>query len=252
MTESLTLQRDGIVGEFSGAGHAAPAVLVFSGSGGGHPGGNYLRALNSAGYTVLALTYFDGPGLPEELHEIPLEYFDRALSWLQGRPEVDRRNISVMARSRGTEAAQLLALDAPADISSLVLGVPTYVVVQAWPVEGAAWTRGDRPLPFHPAGWPTGPFPLDAPARMPIEDYEGPVMLVSGGRDEIWPSRDFADAIVAARGGQMVTEHVTYPHAGHGIGTLLTLDAEHAAPRDSLAHADAWKRVLSFLDRHRR
>ncbi|SNC64707.1 Dienelactone hydrolase [Kytococcus aerolatus] len=252
MTQHLTLEDDGLVGEFSAGNPFAPAILVLSGSGGGHPGARYLSVLNGAGFNVLALSYFGAPGLPQELHEIPLEYFDRALDWLRAHPGVDGYNVFVLARSRGTEAAQLLALRRPEEVTGLLLGSPTYVVVKAWPGEGAAWTRGGEPVPFHPEGWPTGPFPLDAPARIPLEEYPGPVLLVSGGADEVWPSRDFAEAIVATRQPPRVTEHLTYPHAGHGAGTLLTLDPETALLHDAVAHGDAWPRALAFLNRHRR
>ena len=241
---------DGLAAEFTAVDERGPAVLVFSGSGGGPPGREYLPALHAAGFSVLALTYFGAPGLPDVLHEIPLEYFERALTWLRGHPRVDASRVFVMSRSRGTEAAQLLALRQPDKIAGLVLGAPSYVVVQAWPASGAAWTLNGNEVAYHPGGWPTGPFPSAPPALIPLDEYEGPVLLVSGGQDQIWPSADFAAVITSSRDSAgRLTEHWSYPDAGHAVGTLLNLDGTSTDPADVDARDDAWPRVVSFLKR---
>ena len=49
---------------------------------------------------------------------------------------------------------------------------------------------------FAPPGGATGPSA--AAARIPIERFKGPLMLISGGADELWPSTVFADRIMAA------------------------------------------------------
>ncbi len=199
----------------------------------------------------MALTYFGAPGLPDELHEIPLEYFHRALSWLRAQPHVDPARIFLMARSRGTEAAQLVALQWPDEVAGLVLGVPSYVVVQAWPRDGAAWTLRGEPVPFYPDGWPTEVFPHDPPAVIPLEHFPGPTLLVSGGRDRIWPSSMFARMLKERRDGAgRDTQWWDYPNAGHNVGTLLDLGDDKGGPALRSAHQDSWWRVLEFLRRH--
>lgn len=248
MVALLTLDDVGFVGQFLPTEVRGPAVLIFSGSGGGHPGPEYGPALVSMGFSTLALTYFDAPVLPPDLHDIPIEYFLTALTWLRTQPTVDPAQVFVISRSRGTEAAQLLALHTTAEIAGLVLAVPSYVVVQAYPGEGAAWTWEGEPIAHHPDGWPTDSFPVDPPAVLPLEDYPGPVMLVSGGRDQIWPSPDFARAIKARRDrDNRVTEHWYYPQAGHAVGTLLDLAGTATGPEDVTARRAAWQRTTNFL-----
>lgn len=242
-----TLGGDGFVGEFSTpeGGGPFPAVLVFCGSGGGTPEAGYASALTDVGSAVLALSYFKAPGLPDELSEIPLEYFDRALAWLRARPEVDDTRVAVMARSRGSEPAQFLALRHPDEVHALVLGAPTYVGVQAYPGDGPAWTSDGEPVAFHQDGWPTGPFPIDAPAAIPIERFPGPVLCVAGDADQIWPSSDFVRVIEARRAAARVpTQVLVYPGALHAVGVMLPTDEDSPT---GAARRDAWPRVLAFL-----
>lgn len=59
---------------------AVGAVVLIGGSGGSEP--SYVaEPLAAEGLATLSLAYFDRPGLPNELREIPLEYFRDAL-WL--------------------------------------------------------------------------------------------------------------------------------------------------------------------------
>lgn len=250
MGQSLTRAVDGFVAQYAAVDGTAPAVLVFSGSAGGHPGSAYLPALRGAGFNGMALSYFGAPGLPGDLHEIPLEYFHDALTWLRAQPNVDPAQVFLMARSRGTEAAQLVALHWPSEVAGLVLGVPSYVVVRAWPRDGAAWTLGGEALPFHPHGWPTDGFPLDPPAAIPLERFPGPVMLVSGGKDSTWPSSAFATVIAKRRAAVgRITELRNYPEAGHAVGVLCDPCDGSGDPSDVAARVDVWPRVLAFLRR---
>lgn len=77
-----TLARDGFVGRYYAPPHPHSApVLIFGGSGGGlipvEP-----ALLASHDHPTLALAYFGEPGLPQSLVRIPLEYFVRAIRWL--------------------------------------------------------------------------------------------------------------------------------------------------------------------------
>ena len=78
-----------------------PALLVVGGSEGGTP---VRRAawLASHGYVALALAYFHAPGLPDQLRDIPLEYFGHSLSWLAQRPEVVRLDYAKAGHRAGS------------------------------------------------------------------------------------------------------------------------------------------------------
>jgi Acyl-CoA thioester hydrolase/BAAT N-terminal region len=99
-----------------------PAVLVFGGSGGGLTTSMAAALLAAHGYPSLALAYFKAPGLPQSLHNIPLEYFTKALKVLRAQPGVDPRHV-------------------------LVAGVPSSVVNPGERPDASkpAWTLGGRP-----------------------------------------------------------------------------------------------------------
>ena len=71
------------------------------------------RMLAAHGYPALAVAYFGVPGLPQNLSAILLEYFERALGWLAAQPGVDPARLVVLGGSRGSEAAELLAVHDP-------------------------------------------------------------------------------------------------------------------------------------------
>ena len=104
--------------------------------------------------------------------------------------------------------------------------------------------------------------PDAAAARIPIERFKGPVMLISGGEDQLWPSTVFADRIMASLQHDPARHvHLNYPDAGHlvfGIpsapaaieqknagGAVLDLGGTPAA--DAAAHAGDWPAVISFV-----
>ncbi len=89
-----------------------PVVIVLGGSGGGYDL-DKAAVLARHGFATLSLAYFGMPGLPPWLHRVPLEYFARALAWLDGQPEVDARRIGVLGVSRGAELALLLSSTFP-------------------------------------------------------------------------------------------------------------------------------------------
>ncbi|MEO9080449.1 MAG: hypothetical protein ABI268_14200, partial [Rhodanobacter sp.] len=70
-------------------GAPSAAILVLGGSDGGLGYASSLGPhLAARGYAVLALAYFHKGFLPSALTEIPLEYFDAAVRWLERHPRV--------------------------------------------------------------------------------------------------------------------------------------------------------------------
>jgi len=80
-----------------------PAILLLGGSEGGLPSGRLLTMLAARGFPTLSLAYFRAPGLPQTLANIPLEYFEKALTWLRAQPEVDPNRIAVIGVSYGSQ-----------------------------------------------------------------------------------------------------------------------------------------------------
>jgi len=243
---SEELRSDGLFGSlFSPAGEGPfRPVLVFGGSDGG------LRTetaalLASHGFLALALAYFRYPGLPTELVSIPLEYFQRALQWLQKEPRSEPgRGVGVVGRSRGGELA--LVLGATFDeVDAVVAYVPSGIVhagirggEESWQVNVPSWTLEGRPLPFlgHKAERPApeelpppialtpiycrdlADWPRVSRAAIPVEKSRGPVLMLSGVDDAMWPSSLLSELAVARLAGAdhgPVFKHLAFAEAGH-------------------------------------
>jgi dienelactone hydrolase len=230
-----------------------PAVLVLGGSGGGlplaldAPGG-----LASRGYVVLSLAYFARNGLPQELRDIPLEYFKRALDWLAAQPFVDSTRIAVMGASRGAEAALLIGSTYP-QVHAVIAVSPSNVVVGSCCSDrfADAWTLNGSPV---------------RRAEIPVENIRGPVLLISGRDDGVWPSTKSAESIVRRLNEHHFAHPVTnlsFPNAGHAISRPHSSTMEINSLRHpltgrimhmggtplgtALAREAAWTGVLDFL-----
>jgi dienelactone hydrolase len=197
-----------------------PGVLVLGGSEGGAPLGR-AAWLAAHGYAALALAYFHYEGLPEMLRDIPLEYFGKALSWMEQQPEIDGARLGVMGASRGGELALQLGSMYPA-IRVVVAYVPANYRVSSCCGRpfGAAWTWHGQGL-----AW-AGPAMRNDPASVmraaiAVEQIHGPVLMIGGESDGVWPSSDMvqsaADRLRRAHFAYPVVTLI-YPHAGHRAG----------------------------------
>ena len=220
-----------------------------------------------------------------------MEYFATALHWLQQRPEVRADRLAVLGVSRGGELALLLGATFPA-LTAVVGYVPSGVGHASIGVLGApSWTYQGEPVPYL--------FPPDAAARheqvtaqepvvltpwflgnlehreaveratIPVERINGPVLLLSGEDDQMWPSPVLADIAaerLAQHGHPYPVRHRRYAGAGHlfvlpnlahaeggqhpvrGVG--VAMGGTPAA--NARAAAEAWGETLRFLDNWRR
>ncbi len=248
------MRDDGVVlGEFVGAYFAAergsgPAVMLLGGSEGGWPthGVTLARRLAENGVPALALASFGLPGLPAHLQAIPLEYFADAMTWLANEQGgLEPTQVVVLGISRGSEAAQLLAVHSPHLVHHVVAIVPSNLVMGAWPppAHGAAWTVDGAPIPYASR---FGPDPEgNASAVIPVERIAGRMLVVGAGSDAVWPSAAMTEAIAARR-----VEHghaddvvIVHAHAGHRFAS--TTD-ENDGP-DQRASRALWNSLLDFL-----
>ena len=187
------------------------------------------------GYALLALGYFGTPNSPQHLDRISLDGVHAAIRTAAQDPRVDGRCIAIVGGSRGAELALLLASHYP-DIKAVVAIVPGSAVFPA--LTDAMTTGGfslhERPLPFVPMTWGATPAMLAGDLRgafeaimrdeaamqraaIRVEKINGPVQFVSASRDEMWPSREMADAMMRrlkANGFRHHVEHLVVP-GGH-------------------------------------
>lgn len=207
-----------------------PTVLLFGGSGGRVREGA-AEALVSEGFAAPALAYSGIDPLPRELVEILLEYFEEAIAWLKLQSTVDADRIAVMGNSKDGELALLLGATYPEDIEVAVGYVPSAVVWQEIPSDyrqayispKSSWASGGEPLPFlkfarhHRSeddlddgdspqqAWPIEPTfyepalddeaAVDA-ASIAVEKIKGPVLVISGTDDPVWPSTRLSEMVI--------------------------------------------------------
>ena len=256
-----------------------PAIIVLGGSEGGMGAGaaRDARLIAQHGFVTLQVAYFDAPGLPKELGLIPLEYFKTAIDWLRAQPNVDPNRIGIEGTSIGGEAVLVIASHYP-QIKAVVAAVPSSVV---WPgisyvvqQPPSTWTLAGKPLPDLPYGWSgsfKGVYDLYAEglkgldkhpeAVIPVEFINGPVMVICGKDDKLWPSCPMSEQVVArlkAKGFRHPVMFLAYGDAGHAVfGPPVPADSPHFSDLGSLggtpqgnetAREDNWLRAMDFMD----
>lgn len=259
-------------------------VIAVQGSGGG-VNESESALLASHGFTALALSYFNFPGQPSTLADIPLEYFENAGRWLLARPTVRTQRCALIGQSRGGELVLLLAATFPNVFGPVVSTSPSSQVWGGMGSATAAWTFEGRPLAYMDATEPATPLkdvpppiPLTplfegamhndehvASTAIPIERADCSILLLSGADDAMWPSADFAKRVMArlARYGYSRSyRHQSFPRAGHTISGIPNipvvthalhpvahLDFAYGGTAEGTARArrEAWRLRLEFL-----
>jgi len=261
----------GIGGRFSGPpDRARGAVIVLGGSGGGIAwSGEVAAQLAVEGYAALALAYFRWPGLPKHLAGIRLEYVADAIRWTQVEVIGAARPVTLVGASRGAELA-LLAASTFSEVGAVIAVAPSSVLWGPdWGfgrIGHAAWTYRGQALPgmtpplapwrrpttalrvmvsyVRRTPWRGTPAVLDAlrdvnavaRAAIPVEKIRGPVLLVSGADDQMWPSAAMGEHIrlrLASAGHSFEVRHLSYNGAGHAV-SILRADAYPTTARHPL------------------
>lgn len=272
-----------------------PALIVLGGSeGGGWVARDRSPRFASRGFAVLGLPYYSPgakdreiPELPAAFADIPVERLDAAFAWLKARPEVDASRVALVGVSKGAEFV-LIAASRSKWITSVVAIAPTDVVWEGWgpgvePGKRSSFAFDGKPLPFVPyrefaeelAGFRTGrevrmrrfqdkgraADPAAAvKARIEVEKFRGPLLVIGGHDDQVWASGMMAQNISERRAAAgLATTALIFPEAGHslsGNGWMPTTQY-NAGPSKSggtpQANADAQARAfpetIAFLKR---
>ncbi|MBS3904962.1 MAG: acyl-CoA thioesterase/BAAT N-terminal domain-containing protein [Simkania sp.] len=289
--QRIDVRENGIIGTLliPPSEHPLPVIITLSGSNGGL-GENRAKLLASNGFAVLALGYFGVEGLPSNLADIPLEYFKTAFTWLKQQSLVDASRIGLYGVSRGAELACILGSFFPDSVQAIVAVVPSSVVysglgetpVNTWvyhgkpilpfaPVPQADFSDGKGQDSMHPATlrqyFIDGMQQIDAftAAAIPVENIRCPILLISGGDDQMWPSDLHAEQILdrlEKNHSSIPCQHLHYPHAGHGINIpnlpipepiyyhpvgkrWFSMGGTRAA--DAQASLDSWTKLVVFF-----
>jgi len=230
-----------------------PPVIIFGGSSGGNfydDYQNYLENLVDCGYSVLSLAYFDYGSkgeLPNKLRHVPLEYFKKAMDWMEDQPQTRKGQFAVIGNSRGGEAALLLAIQYP-EVSTVIAIVSSAYVGGAYDkkreVSGSAWTLEGREIPYvdyqkavanYDPWWAIINQEEEVePFAIPVEKMSAAVLLLSGEKDRIWPSTEMSKRIVR----RLKENQYTYPFRH------ISYDAGHNI------RVESWPDLLQFLKKH--
>lgn len=267
----------------------ASIVLI----GGGAWGDYWGQELAKQGYVGLSLPYIGMDGLPKLPEAIDIGYFEQAIVWLKNQSEVDGEKIIVMGASRNAELALVLGTMYPELISGVIAYAPSSVMWSntVLPYNSddikSSWTYQGAELPYVPmkkikgnnsntiktlAYWKSGLAKEDKVelASISVENINGPILLLSGKEDKVWPSALMADKIeqrIQQHNFQHSFQNIQYENAGHlisanpevlssiRVGTMTIKDKEYefeyggTNEGDHAARQAAKSEVLEFLRR---
>ena len=226
----VPLEQDGLKGflYYPAEGGPFPGVILLGGSEGGLLE-MWARTLAANGFACLTLAWFGHPGVPDELVEIPLEYFDRAVNWMKAQPKIKAGGLGLMGGSKGGEAALLVA-SRNSGFRAVVALTPAAHMWEGHTMKFFApdyrpvssWSLGGKPLPYIPFKVTPAEKELEQKgelasfvkffregltaadpetaemAAIPVEKITAPILLISGTDDRIWPAEEFC-AILMAR-----------------------------------------------------
>ncbi|MEO8002006.1 MAG: acyl-CoA thioester hydrolase/BAAT C-terminal domain-containing protein [Arenimonas sp.] len=257
-TETLPVNHGKVNVElFLGKGEKQPLIVGFGGSEGGNAWASdhwkpqrdkYL----AKGYSFLAIGYFGMEGTPEKLDRIALEGIHDAIAKAAQNPKVDGRCIAVMGGSKGGELVLTLGSHYK-DIKAVVGIVPSHAVFTGLTdaMTTSSFTYQNKQLPFVPVPWSATPALLSGDLRkafdimledksavekavIKVEEINGPVFLISGTRDEFWPSAEMSDKVIE----RLKVKNFPYYYEH------LAIEGSHNEP---LKH---FEKIDTFLDQH--
>ena len=289
-----TVNTPRLVGVFAapaGARHAPTVVLLHGSEGGDLSSAKAAAGLwASHGYAAFALIYFSWPyehvaNAPPAFRRLPLERIETTRAWLRVREEADVTRLGIAGGSKGAEFG-LMAASRYRWIRAVAACVPSSLTWGGFGGAGEAhapsFTLGGRALPTVPYGdyGPVERGEITSAARhvrdraaagpsvvasvlIPVERSRARLLLLSGGRDAVWPSDAMSAEVVdrmrrAGAAGRVRWR--SFPDAGHylcgtGDAPIRANEADEAARGGGLVSADgrdpgsAWEATLAFMNK---
>ena len=258
-----------------------PGIIVLSGSEGGIEKAQITAGLlASHGYSALALCYFGLKGLPSSLEKIPLEFIENAIMWMEKEQTVLSDKICIYGRSKGGELA-VLAASMFKQIKGVIASTPSNIVWQGLnknnrPSKYSSWSYQGKEIPYLKFNYLAAlkfivKKKLGKSAQISdiykeslnsskaskntiaVEKINGPILLISGEKDEIWTSKTFCESIIKRLDKSNFKnniEHYCYKNSGHFITLPYQGLREDQNNPEAIvkANKDSWNRTLIFLN----
>ncbi|XP_004584467.2 acyl-coenzyme A thioesterase 1-like isoform X1 [Ochotona princeps] len=252
-----------------------PGIVDIFGVGGGLP--EYRASLLAGkGFAVLALAYYNYEDLPKNLNRVHLEYFEEAVNYLLGHPQVKGPGIGLLGNSKGGElcltmASFLKGITAAVIIngSAVTTGVTLHYKDVTLPPIGASRSR----IKMTKDGFADIVDVLNSPLKepglksfIPVEKAECTFLFLVSEDDHNWKSEFYANEAskrLQAHGKEK-PQIICYPGAGHYLEPPyfpLCRASHHVLvggpvfwggePRShAVAQADAWEQLQAFFHKH--
>ena len=241
------------------------AIMLLGGSEGGMPTYS-TESYTSRGYPCLLIAYFGTDNTPDHLEMIPLEYFEDVIKMYKSKPEIGNKKIVVFGGSKGGELALLLA-SRYKQIEGVIAKVPSSVVFQGIGGPSSSWSYKGEPVPFVPYA----PYDYSKivnnqyvevyklslkqtkaveKAAIKVENINGPILLISGKEDKMWPSTQMGDMVIKRLEEKKFPHwyrHLAYENAGHSLNENFLMGGTKDGNKK--ARVDSEQRIFNFLDR---
>lgn len=197
-----------------------PLVVAFGGGSGGNDWErNYLKDKRdeflARGFAVLAIGYFKTDQSPSSLDRISLNAISDTILHIACRyPQLDTSRIILMGASKGGELVLNLAsrfryFKGVVALSTSHVSFPALTIA----ANTSSWQYNDQQVPYVPAPFKTlGPalrgdlyrafsMMLEdekavAVAEIEVENINGPILILSGMRDDQWPATHMSQQIM--------------------------------------------------------
>uniref|UniRef100_A0A452TUY3 BAAT/Acyl-CoA thioester hydrolase C-terminal domain-containing protein n=1 Tax=Ursus maritimus TaxID=29073 RepID=A0A452TUY3_URSMA len=222
----------------------------------------------------MALAYHNYEDLPNGLEILHLEYFEEAVKYLLGHPQVKGPGVGLLGSSKGGELCLSMA--------SFLKGITAAVIINGSVANvGGALHYKDETLP--PVGFDLNRVRLtkdgladildvlnsplegaDQKSFIPVERAESAFLFLVGQDDHNWKSEFYANEAskrLQAHGREM-PQIICYPGAGHYleppyfpfcllhilVGGPVIWGGEPRA--HAMAQVDTWKQLQTFFHKH--
>ncbi|MBQ8995988.1 MAG: hypothetical protein IJ091_09245 [Oscillospiraceae bacterium] len=247
--KTASVQKEGFEGIlYPGSGRKDKVLIVMSGSNGGMTlTKQAAQFYHRNGIPALALALFKTKQTPKDLSRVPVEYVEKAISWLKTQ---GYEKIGIDGTSKGSEMA-LVAASMFADLSCVIVRVPSHFVSEGLSGSGknkapsgtSCWSYKGKELPYAPYRSRTfdilGMFLREKEMHiitfnrdkdvtpetvMPIDKIQAPILMLSSKHDEVWPSFESATQMekkLTEIQFPYTHEHIAYEHMSHALLTEL-------------------------------